>query len=307
MSNPSRNSTIRPAILLMVVIFLIASGYLLFNFYFKNNLNELSEQRAQQASLIGSKIITDLPVNILQTEQFFQLNNTWYREYANQVSATPAYYPIPPLPEQITVTSTELGDSVLITWQAPANQTYDGVEIFQSTEAKRRDRKIAESPNISGSIVDTSVVLEMTYYYTLRTWRMVDGQQLYSEFSEVFEIIPTDTTPPFPPSNVTVKRDETNPAQLRVSWDAITDNDTWKVIIRRSQNSGTIGQVIDEVDPSITELIDNTVDPGITYYYTVTAQDASGNESSYRLTIAPYGNAEPFISPGNEPSSVFTQ
>lgn len=295
MNNDNRNSTIKPTILLMVVIFIIASGYLLFNFYFKNSLNELATQRKNQSNVIAKQVVPTLPVDILQTEQFFKLNDTLYREYAQQAGATPAYYPVPPVPDNITVQSTGLGDSVLITWTAPYDQTYDGVEILRSITQDRRDTKIADVAGTSGSIVDTDVETSTTYYYTLRSWQMVDGEQQFSEFSEVFEVIPTDTVPPAPPKNVTVARNEDNPAELIISWDAIADDDTSAVIVYRSEVRGSIGSALQEVDPAVTQLLDNTVTSGVTYYYTVTARDAAGNESSARLTIAPYGNSQPFI------------
>lgn len=294
--NNNSNSTIKPTILLMVVIFIIASGYLLFNFYFKNSLNELASQRSNQSNVIAKQVVPSLPIDILQTEQFFKLNDTLYREYAQQAGATPAYYPVPPVPENITVQSTGLGDSVFISWTAPVDQMYDGVEILRSITKDRQDTKIADVAGASGSMVDTDVETNTTYYYTLRSWQMVDGEQQFSEFSEVFEVIPTDTTPPAPPTNVTVARNQDNPAELIISWDAIDDDDTSAVIVYRSEVRGNVGSALQEVEPAVTQLLDNTVKSGVTYYYTVTARDTIGNESSARLTIAPYGNSQPFIS-----------
>ncbi len=297
MNSENRNSTVKPTILLMVVVFMIATGYLLFNFYFKNSLNELSLQRANQSNIVAKKIVPNLPIHTIQTEQFFKLNDTLYREYTQQVGAIPAYYPVPPVPENITVQSTGLGDSVFISWQASEGQTYEGVEIFRSENKNSRDKKIGDGAGASSGIVDTGVKNNSTYYYTLRSWQTVNGEKQFSEFSEVFEVIPTDTIPPAPPENVMVARNQDNPSELIVTWDLIEDDDTATIVIRRSETRGEIGNVLQEVDPSITQLLDNTVKPGISYYYTVTARDFTGNESSARLTIAPYGNAEPFVTP----------
>lgn len=297
MNNTNRNSTIKPTILLMIVVFIIATGYLVFNFYFKNSLNELAAQRANQSAIIAKKVVSSLPVNVLQTEQYFNLDKSVLREYTNQVGATPAYYPVPPVPENITVQSTGLGNSVFIAWSGPENQTYDGIEIFRSETKNSRDRKIADGSGTLGSVVDTDVQSNTTYYYTLRSWQIVDGAEQFSEFSEVYEVIPTDTIPPTPPKNVTVARNQDDPSELVVTWDLIEDDDTVSIVVRRSETRGEIGTVLQEVDPTVTQLLDNTVKSGTSYYYTVSARDEADNESSVHLTIAPYGNAEPFVIP----------
>lgn len=298
------NSTTRPVIWLMVVIFVISVGYLIFNFYFKSSLAELAAQRSLQSNIIGGKIVEQLPINILHTDQFFNLTEHYYREYAEQAEETAAYYPTPSLPAMITVDSTKLGDSVFISWQAPKNQSYDGVEIYRSDTPKRRDHLVQAILGDDGSIVDTDVLTNSKYYYTLRTWRTVESEKFYSEFSETYEIIPSDDTAPLAPSGIAVQRNPDNPAELIVSWNPIDDNDAVELWIRRSQEAGVIGTVIEKVDPSVTQLRDDTVEPGIIYYYSVSAVDRIGNESSTRLTIAPFGNAEPFITDASKAVEV---
>ncbi len=296
MSAPRRQqNTIRPVILLMVVIFFIASGYLLFNFYNESSLSEITAQRVARQNVIKEPVVENLPITSLQTDQYYELSDKYFTEYAEQVGVIAEQYPSPSLPRTIKIEDTAIGNSVYIYWQAPLEQTYDAVEIYRSQTETSIDTQVAVIPKLEGTFIDTGLENNTTYYYSLRTVRTVDGQEYVSAFSEIIFVTPSDSTPPAPPQNVAVERDLEHSGDLLISWDQITDTDVKEIRVRRSIVAGEIGDVLETVDVTYNQLRDSTVDQGVAYYYTVTAVDASGNESATRLLVAAHGNDEPFL------------
>lgn len=87
---------------------------------------------------------------------------------------------------------------------------------------------------------------------------------------------PGDTTPPAAPESLTaVPAGET---QIDLNWSDNTENDWAGYNVYRSTTSGMIGSPIAE-DVSSSQYSDTNATCGTTYYYVVTAEDTSGNES----------------------------
>ncbi len=291
-----KNTITAPVVLLMIVVFIIAAGYLLFNFYFSEQLAATNNMPDSEQNITAEKVYTDLPLETAETEQFFNLSDQSYSEYAEQVFNTSEYYPEPTLPDNIRVEDTTIGDSVFISWHQPYQQYYDAVEIYRSTKKDQvKDNKITEQRKLTGSYIDREVETGKKYYYVVRALRQVEGTTYYSDFSSVYTIEPTDTTAPIAPQNITVNQLEDNPSVLVIRWELIEDDDAKTVRIRRSTTPGKLGDIVEEVDVTINYLFDQTLDPGKTYYYVVTTVDKYNNESSTNIQIAPFGNSQPFL------------
>jgi len=94
------------------------------------------------------------------------------------------------------------------------------------------------------------------------------------------EVLPSgDPTPPTAPQNLRVTF--ASPSAIGLAWDAVSDPDLFRYEIFRSGTSGGPYTKIAHVPAGTTEYTDLTVASGQTYYYVVTAQDASFNRSAY--------------------------
>jgi fibronectin type 3 domain-containing protein len=129
-----------------------------------------------------------------------------------------------------------------------------------------------------------------TYYYTLRALN-ANGNE--TEHRIVRVAVARDVTPPLPPRNVTVSG--TPPTIVTVRWEPPESGDDLFYRVYRSQRSGETGHLIASgvTDTSWRDTLPTTA----TYHYTVTAVDASGNESERTLLGSVRGGKIPFIIP----------
>lgn len=240
-------------------------------------------------------VTKNLPLDTIASDQVAQLSQGDTTTYLTQVGNTPDTYPNPVLPNTITVADTKVGNSVLVSWQALVQQTIDGVNIYRSTSATTAGEKISTVNSASGSYLDSAVVTGSTYYYQLEAVRHSQGGETLSPKSNVFSVTVTDAIPPTAPTPVTVTRATPQINELIVSWPKVQDVDIAQYYIYRSTQDGKLGAIVVKLPVSTITWTDDKVDPGVSYYYTVTAVDAAGNESPTRLTTASAGNAKPFV------------
>lgn len=290
----TKNSIAGPIVLLMVVIFIFSAGYLVFSFYFKSSIEDI-EQQKQQAQFVQQPVVQDFPENIIASEQVNQLQHFGYTEYVSQVNDTASSFPEPLQPSNVLVQDTGLGNRILLSWNPTTDETYHGVEIYRSTQRKSTGQQIATVPVREYEYNDTAVENGTTYYYTVRSYRDVSGTFYYSPSSQEYEVVPSDTTPPTSPDVVTVEHNDTDNNTLYISWEVVNPTDVVEYRIYRSQQYGVVGTLISEQPNTITKIEDTTVEPGLTYYYIVTAVDAAGNESAINLPYVTPGNSTPFI------------
>ena len=144
------------------------------------------------------------------------------------------------------------------------------------------------------SSVATAVALNTTYFFNVAplitgdgTISMLikspnsDGARYYSKESGTASQAPQlqigcagDTTPPSPPGNLTATASST---QVNLSWTAATDNvgvAGYKVFRNSSATA------LATLPGTATSYADNTVKPGTSYSYQVTALDSAGNQST---------------------------
>jgi hypothetical protein len=117
------------------------------------------------------------------------------------------------------------------------------------------------------------VVNDTTYFYVVTA---IDAAEQESVVSDQVSATPADTTPPAAPTGLVATAGS---YQVMLDWDDNTEADLKGYIVYRSTTSGEgyapLGPVVEE-----SEMVDDEeVINGITYFYTVTAVDLSGNES----------------------------
>jgi len=70
-------------------------------------------------------------------------------------------------------------------------------------------------------------------------------------------------------------------ASVTFQWDSVADSDLAGYRVYQSTSSGSLGSLVkNNIPPSTTTYQATNLASGITYYFIVTAIDASGNESS---------------------------
>lgn len=87
----------------------------------------------------------------------------------------------------------------------------------------------------------------------------------------------TDTTPPATPSNFTATAGN---SEVTLSWNANTETDLHSYHLFKGTDDDGWVDYLTSVGKNTTNYTDNNVTNGITYYYRISASDASGNKSN---------------------------
>ena len=136
---------------------------------------------------------------------------------------------------------------------------------------------------------DTSVVFDHTYVYTVRSVIQVEGVEMESSDSQPVTVTPRDTFPPAAPQSL-VAALLPGPAPgtvlVDLSWSINVETDLGGYRVYRSEQEGTRGELITPDLLPTPALRDTSVQPGRRYWYTVTAVDRAGNESSPSTPVA---------------------
>jgi hypothetical protein len=141
--------------------------------------------------------------------------------------------------------------------------------------------RIAETA--SPPYTDTQTELGKTYVYSVRSVAQYSGVQIESLDSNFATITPKDVSPPPAPQDLVaafVPAAGGAPGYLDLSWSINAATDIAGYNVYRSEDPARPGTRVNSellLTPAFRDM--NAV-PGRTYFYTVTAVDRSGNESS---------------------------
>jgi hypothetical protein len=233
---------------------------------------------ANVKSLPATPIVKQLPIQGLSTRQLITSSIQPNPLLLSQTQGVADSYPQPQLPKEFTIVNNTLGTGVTISWQNSIEQQYDGIMIYRADSLDQAPTTLATLSQANGSYTDLAVKLDSTYYYQIASFRTASPEPILSKLSEIIPITVQDKIAPAAPANVVVTRQSNQPAVLVITWENSLDNDLVGNTIYRSQQPGVIGKAITIINSQITTWTDTTAEPGVTYYYTVTATDSSGNE-----------------------------
>jgi surface antigen len=134
---------------------------------------------------------------------------------------------------------------------------------------KRGHVAYVESVNMDGSIV----ISEMNYdgHNGFHLVTLYPGSSWPDKFIHLADLVPVDTTPPTPPTDLQVV---SHRGRIGVSWQSATD--AWGVAGYRISRSGA---PLSTTPADETTYWDQQVSPGQAYSYSVVAYDDAGNES----------------------------
>jgi len=176
--------------------------------------------------------------------------------------------------------------SVMLTWEpvtmrsdGSVHQGFVGYLVYRGTETGKYDEAPLNKEPVTGSShQDATVANDKQYYYRIRA---VDSPvRPWQESSDSAEVSATthDMTPPVPPTGITVVP---GIGRVFLTWNENKERDLAGYHVYRSARSG--GERVRLTDKPLnrTTYSDETVKPGATYYYSITAVDKSGNESAH--------------------------
>lgn len=286
-------NVIRPAIMLLIVAGVIVAMYFSFSAVVRQWVPSLSDNQLVNTS---QPAVTTLPTDQVFNQQFIELQQIQPTTYANQALGVAEQYPKPSVPEQLQARATPFGASVIVTWALPLGETVDTIEIYRSTTTEAHDDLLARVSGTMQSYLDLGLADNITYHYSVRAVRQVDGTDYTSNFSKTVPVTSADTVPPAVPTAVTVSRSTSDPSALVIQWEAVTSEPIQQYNLYRSTTAGVLGTKLTHVSAATTTYTDTEIEPAKPYYYTVTAIDFTGNESVSALATAPAGNTDLFVS-----------
>jgi hypothetical protein len=209
-----------------------------------------------------------------------------------------------PVPKGITSLQVTITQSAIeLSWQAPTltsgGAVLQGVSCYHvyrgeidpsSAEAASRDITRAKwksplvllaSPAVN-SYRDTLFEFGKTYLYVVRSVVAAGGTQIESDDSVPAVVNPRDIFPPAAPQNLvaSVVVPPSGAPEVDLSWSINPETDLAGYRVYRSEQQGTRGELLTSVLLLTPAYRDMSVQPGHSYWYTVTAVDRAGNESA---------------------------
>jgi fibronectin type 3 domain-containing protein/predicted small lipoprotein YifL len=178
------------------------------------------------------------------------------------------------------------GDGVVtLTWDTvttrsdgSVHQGFTAYLVFRGMETgKYDDMPLNKEPVTAGAYADATAVNGKRYYYRVRT---VDSpMRPWQESLDSSEVTatPMDKTPPRPPTGITVVP---GIGRVFLTWNENKERDLAGYHVYRSLKAGGEQERITAKPLNRTTFSDETVRQGATYYYSITAVDANGNESA---------------------------
>jgi hypothetical protein len=213
-----------------------------------------------------------------------------------------------PAPEPVADLKAEVTHSgINLTWTPPEKDlagnrpAISGYRIYRTVapsaaaaapEAKtseKRMTRIAEVDAAAHMYLDAQINFGDTYSYSVRSVAPYPGEQLESADSNLEALLAKDTFPPAAPENVvlaTIPAQPDAPGHLELSWQISPEPDVAGYNIYRSDQSGVMGTRQNAELLPTPAFRDMNVVPGKRYFYTATAVDRSGNESSPSTAIS---------------------
>lgn len=168
-------------------------------------------------------------------------------------------------------------DPVTLRTDGTVHQGFIGYNIYRGTDRGRTgERPLNAAVVRTSTFTDTAVENGKLYYYRVRAVDSPVPPGKESLDSEEVAALPTDRTPPAPPSGITVVP---GVGRVFLTWNENKERDLAGYHVYRSIKSGADYQRLTTTLIRRTTFSDETVQQGMTYYYAVTAVDTTGNES----------------------------
>ena len=204
---------------------------------------------------------------------------------------TPGDTTPPAAPTSLTATDGQF--QVQLDWDDNTEPDFGSYTVYRSTTAGGPYTPIVGSLTTS-AYTDTTALNNVTHYYVV-TARDESGNE--STDSNEASATPLDDPPATPTGLAATPGDR----QIALDWDDNTEPDFTGYRIYRTTTSGS-GYTLIASNWTTSQFTDTGLTNGLTYHYTVTAQDTSSNESTptpeASATLVPPGSSPPYLQSG---------
>jgi hypothetical protein len=270
----------------------------------------LGEYRSAEKVQIVNRITADELRGYLDRALAYRVRSRASRKRASAASNT-AIVRVRPVPERIVAVHASVTElAVELSWSAPTRtssgeplpeiaeyRVYRGEIDAGSADATANDLSHAKwkSPlaflgSAHGETYrDTAFDFGKTYLYILRSVIVGDVSAVESSDSVPAIVTPRDVFPPAVPQGLVaavIVGSPTNATEVELSWSINTETDLAGYRVYRSEQQDTAGELV-TTDLLLSPVYrDTSVQPGHTYWYSVTAVDRYGNESAHSAPVA---------------------
>jgi len=303
--------TKRTKILLAVLggLVIIGGGYFIYQSYFSQSESAPESLVKSDPGMNFQQRVGELDDEIFSDPQLFGLQREKFIGFTDQYKGITLSGSDPLPPENISVSNPKIGQKLVISWQLPDYINFDKIRVYRSEKLGEAGEIIFEEaineenqPKVM-NYQDRELVDKLIYYYLVRSVISVDQgeEEIESDSRRSISQLqkkgtPTDEQSPSPPDSVKIRGLDNE--TIEISWLNPLDSDFYRIKIYRSSEKGRLGSLVDgskydfigekKSDGDFRYFIDSDIKPNITYYYTVTSIDTSGNESSTDILAAPY-------------------
>lgn len=204
----------------------------------------------------------------------------WLSSYSDEVRVVPLLTVASPK----NVTAAAGDRQVSLSWDpvtskmdGSTHQGFVGYHVYRGDVPGRYgENPLTAEPLKTNGYKDTAVANGRTYYYMVRAVDSPVPPWRESPDSGEASATPRDQTPPARPTGLTVV-----PGMKRVflTWNESRESDVAGYHVYRSRKGGGERTRLTESAIKHTTYSDESIKPGTTYFYTVTAVDEAGNES----------------------------
>ncbi len=208
----------------------------------------------------------------------------------------PADSVAPVMPGNLSATGSLSGIS--LSWTVNTENDMAGYYVYRSTSASGPWTKLTGSLLTSTNFFDTTAPVGASSYYRVTA---VDTSANESAGATALATRPApDTTAPATPGNVTIGA---SPASIVLDWNSNTETDFAGYNVYRSASGTGPWTKLNSSFLTASGYTDSNVSLGQTWFYRVTAVDASSNESAPATTNATVGDTTPPAAPTGVTSS----
>lgn len=213
--------------------------------------------------------------------------------FSDLVSAAPVDTIAPAAPQNLV---SENGDNFIgLSWSLNSEQDMFYYIIYRSLT----DGFVPGAGDSIGSVLhpdttfgDSSAINYTTYYYKVTAW---DSSFNESDTSNQVSVMPTDTTSPYAPQNLTA---EDGQRKITLNWDFSPEPDIFRYVVYRSLvdiSTPTSSDSLAVTDAETSAYIDSIVSVDSTHYYWIAALDSAGNLSAFsnRAQAVPFDTIAP--------------
>ena len=209
-----------------------------------------------------------------------------------------------PVPAPIATVEARVTESAVeLSWPTPAGtgageplSAITGYRIYRADvkplvssspqvlpQGKAESRAALVGSSETNSYRDTNFVFDQTYIYIVRSVTQLEGHELESSDSQPVKVTPRDTFPPATPQYLVaavLPGAAPGAVLVELSWSINLETDLAGYRVYRSEQEGARGELLTP-DLLLTPAVrDTSLKSGHRYWYTVTAVDRAGNEST---------------------------